>query len=93
MEEFMRVRAEIDSLIDGAKLSIQSKSLSESMEQLEKARVLIQELKRIAASEQDYIVAKREVAIAHLAINAGKIKKQPVRKSTAKEILVLPSVI
>jgi hypothetical protein len=93
MQEFLRVRVAIDTLIDGAKLSIQNKSLSESMEQLEQARTLIQELKQMSTTEQAAIVAKRETTIANLTINAGKIKKPPVKKRAAKETVVQPSAI
>ncbi|MDH4162193.1 MAG: hypothetical protein OEW15_05825 [Nitrospirota bacterium] len=93
MEEFMRVRVAIDTLIDGTKAAIQNKAQSESMAQLEQARGLIVELKQMATSEQEYMVAKRETAIAHLMLNAAKIKKQPIKKRMAKEVLVLPSVI
>jgi len=93
MEEFMRVRVAIDSLIDGTKLSIQNKSLSESMAQLEQARVLIEELKQMSTSDQAFIVAKRETTIANLTFNAGRIKKRPVKKKSAKETSVQPSVL
>ena len=53
MQNFVRTRVAIDSLIDGTKLSIQNKSISESMEQIEQARELIQKLKQMSTSDQD----------------------------------------
>ena len=85
MQEFMRVRVAIDSLIDGTKLSIQNKSLSESMEQIEQARGLIQQLRQMSTTDQAGIVAKRESTIEALMINAGKIKPKPVKKRSTKE--------
>ncbi len=79
----MRVRVTIDSLIEGAKASIQGKYLSESMEQLEQARGLVQELKQRSTSDQADIVAKRETIIANLTINAGKIKKPVIKEPRA----------
>jgi hypothetical protein len=93
MQEFLRVRVAIDSLIEGTKLSIQNKSMSESMEQLEQARGLIQELRQRSTSDQAAIVAKRETTIASLAINAGKIKKIPIKKRSTKETLVQPTAL
>jgi hypothetical protein len=88
MQEFLQTRVAIDTLIDETKISIQKKSLSESMVRIEQARGLIQKLKQISTSEQTAIVAKRESTIESLAINAGKIKRGPVRKTTVKEPLV-----
>jgi hypothetical protein len=85
MEEFRRVRVAIDSLIDEAKESIQKKSLAGSMEQLEQARGLIQELKQMSTTDQAAIVAKRETTIANLVIIAGKLKKPAIKKRSAKE--------
>jgi hypothetical protein len=85
MEEFRRVRVAIDSLIDEAKESIQKKSLAGSMEQLEQARGLIQELKQMSTTDQAAIVAKRETTIANLTIIAGKLKKPASRKPSTKE--------
>jgi hypothetical protein len=84
MQDFLRTRVAIDSLIDGAKQSIQKKSISESMEQIEQARGLIQKLKQMSTSEQTAIVVKRESTIESLAINAGKIKKGPAKKASPK---------
>jgi hypothetical protein len=88
MQEFTRVRVAIDSLIDGIKESIKSKSLSGSMEQLEKARGLIQELRQMSTTDQAAIVAKRESTIADLTDIAGKLKKPVIKKRSAKETLV-----
>ena len=87
MQEFLRIRVAIDSLIDGTKASIQKKSLSESIEQLEQARGLIQQLKQMSTSDQAAIVAKRETTIESLTINAGKIKplKGASKKGSTKE--------
>ncbi len=87
MQEFLRVRVAIDSLIDGTKLSIQNKSISESLEQLEQARGLIEQLKQLSTDDQAAFVAKRETTIANLTINAGKIKplKGTSKKRSAKE--------
>jgi hypothetical protein len=93
MQEFLRVRVAIDSLIDGAKLSIQNKLLSESMEQLEQARGLMEELKQTSRADQAAIVAKRETTIANLVINAGKIKKQPVKKRKTTETSLQPTTM
>ncbi len=90
MKEFLRIRIAIDSLIDDAKMSIQNKALTESMEQLEKARGLVQQLKERSTTEQAGIVAKRETTIADLVVNAGKIKPKTVRKRSAKEAVELP---
>ena len=84
MQEFFKIRVAIDSLIDGTKLSIQQKSISQSMEQIEKARELIQKLKQMSTSDQTAIVAKRESTIEALAVNAGKIKKGPRKKKNTK---------
>ena len=93
MQEFVRVRVAIDSLIEGAKLSIQNKSISESMGQLDQARGLIQELRQRSTIEQAAIVAKRESTIAGLAIIAGKIKPIPVKKRSMKEAVVQPTAL
>ena len=90
MQDFLRTRVAIDSLIDETKLSIQKKSLSESMEQIEQARGLIQKLKQMSTSEQTAIVAKRESTIESLAINAGKLKKPSSKKGNTKGTLVQP---
>lgn len=88
MQEFRRVRVAIDSLIDGIKESIQKKSLAESMEQLEQARGLVQELKQMSTTDQAAIVAKRETTIADLTDIAGKLKKPAIKKKGTKETLV-----
>lgn len=80
MQHFLRVRVAIDSLIEQTKLSIQKKYLAESMEQIEQARGLVQELKQLSTSNQAAIVAKRESTIEGLAVNAGKIKKGSSKK-------------
>jgi FKBP-type peptidyl-prolyl cis-trans isomerase (trigger factor) len=85
MQDFLRVRVAIDSLIDDVKLSIQQKSISDSMEQIGQARQLIQELKQMSTSDQTTIVAKRESTIEGLAVNASKIKKGPTKKKNTKE--------
>ena len=91
MQNFLRTRVAIDSLIDGTKLSIQNKSLSESMEQIEQARELIQKLKQMSTSDQTAIVARRESTIEDLAIiAANKLKKIPSKKGRTKGVLVLP---
>ena len=90
MQEFLRTRVAIDSLIDETKLSIQRKSQSESMKQIEQARGLIEKLKEMSTSEQTSIVAKRETTIESLAVNAGKLKKAPVKKTSTKETLAHP---
>ena len=87
MQEFRRVRGAIDSLIDGIKVSIKMKSYSESMEQLEQARGLVQELKQMSTADQADIVAKRETTIADLTDMAGNLKKPVVKKKSAKETL------
>jgi len=88
MQEFLRVRVAIDSLIDEIKESIKRKSLSESMEQLEQARGLIQVLKQMSTTDQAAFVAKRETTIESLKIIAGKLKKPPIKKRSTKETLV-----
>jgi hypothetical protein len=90
MQEFLRVRVAIDSLIEGTKLSIQLKSVSDSMEQIGKARLLIQELKQMSRRDQAAIVAKRESTIEDLAVIAGKIKNGPSKKGNAKGKLAPP---
>ena len=87
MQEFRRVRGAIDSLIDGTKESIKRKSRSESMEQLEQARGLVQVLKRMSVTHQAAIVAKRETTIASLTEIAGNLKKPAIKKRSAKETL------
>ena len=87
MQEFRRVRGAIDSLIDGIKESIKNKSLAGSLEQLEQARGLIQELKQMATADQAAFVAKREATIADLTEIAGKLKKPAIKKRSAKETL------
>jgi len=93
MQEFLRIRVAIDSLIDDTKLSIQNKSVSESMQQLEQARGLIRHLKQMSTSNQAGIVAKRETTVESLTINAGKIKprKTSSKKASTKETLAQPS--
>jgi len=91
MEEFLRIRVAIDSLIDGAKVSIQNKSLAECMEQLERARGLVRQLKERSTIEQAGIVAKRETTIEGLAVNAGKIKPKAVRKKSKETPLEQPA--
>jgi hypothetical protein len=88
MQAFRRVRVAIDSLIDEIKESIKGKSLSESMEQLEQARGLIQELQQMSTTDQADIVAKRETTIASLTDIAGNLKKPAVKKKSTKETLV-----
>jgi hypothetical protein len=74
-------------------LSIQNKSMSESMEQIEQARELIQKLKQMSTNDQAAIVARRESTIEDLAIiTAGKLKKGPRKKVCTKGMLVLPMV-
>jgi hypothetical protein len=91
MQNFLRTRVAIDSLIDGTKLSIQNKSISESMEKIEQARELIQKLKQMSTSDQTAIVAKRESTIEDLAIiTAGKLKKGPRKMASTKGTLVQP---
>jgi hypothetical protein len=90
MQEFLRVRVAIDSLIDDVKLSIQQKLISDSMEQIGQARQLIQELKQMSTSDQTAIVAKRESTIEGLAVNAGKIKKGPSKKGNTRGKSVQP---
>jgi hypothetical protein len=91
MQKFIRTRVAIDSLIDGTKLSIQNKSISESMEQIERMRELIQQLKQMSTSDQTAIVARRESTIEDLAIiAANKLKKAPRKKANTKGILVQP---
>ncbi len=87
MQEFTRVRAAIDALIDGTKVSIKNKSIAESMEQLEQARGLIQELRQMSTTDQADIVAKRETTIASLTEIAGNIKKPVIKKRSTKEAL------
>ena len=82
MQNFILTRVAIDSLIDGTKLSIQNKSISESMAQIEQARELIQKLKQMSTSDQTAIVARRESTIEDLAIIAAdKLKKVPLKKA------------
>ena len=88
MQEFTRVRAAIDSLIDGIKESIKRKSRSESMEQLEQARGLVQELQQMSTTDQAAIVAKRETTIASLTDIAGNLKKPAIKKRSTKVTLV-----
>ncbi len=90
MQDFLKIRVAIDSLIDETKLSIQQKSISDSMEQIERARELIQKLKQMSTSDQIAIVAKRESTIEALAVNAGKIKRGPSKKGNTKGKLVHP---
>jgi len=90
MQEFLRVRVAIDSLIDGTKLSIQQKSVCDSLGQIEQARGLVQKLKQMSTSEQASIVAKRESTIEALAVNAGKLKNGPSKKGKTKGTLVQP---
>lgn len=87
MQEFRRVRVAVDSLIDEAKESIKKKSLSECMEQLERARGLIRELQRLSTTDQAAIVAKRETTVAGLAEIAGKLKKPVIKKRRTKDTL------
>ena len=87
MQEFRRVRVAIDSLIDEAKESIQKKSLSESMEQLEQARGLIQVLKQMSTTDQADIVAKRETTVESLTDIAGNLKKPAIKKRSTKMTL------
>jgi hypothetical protein len=86
MQEFLRIRVAIDSLIDQTKLSIKEKSIPDSMQQIDQARELIQKLKQISTSDQDTIVAKRESTIEALAINAGLIKKGSSKKKTKEKV-------
>jgi len=92
MQNFVRTRAAIDSLIDETKLSIQGKSMSGSMAQIEQARELIQKLKQMSTSDQTAIVAKRESTIEGLAITAGKLKKEPRKKTSTKASLIQPEL-
>ena len=85
MQKFLRVRVAIDSLIDETKESIKMKSVAESMEKLEQARGLIQELKQMSTTEQAAIVFKREMTIAGLMDIAGNLKKPAVKKSSMKK--------
>jgi hypothetical protein len=87
MQEFRRVRVSIDSLIDEIKEKIKMKCLSESAEQLERARGLIQVLKQMSTTDQADIVAKRETTIASLTEIAGNLKKPAIKKKSKKETL------
>ena len=93
MQKFLRVRAAIDSLIDGTKESIKMKSHSESMEKLERARGLLQELKEMSTTEQAAIVFKREMTIAGLTDIAGNLKKPAVKKRGMKKTLELAATL
>jgi len=93
MQEFRRVRGAIDSLIDEIKESIKMKIVSGSMERLEQARGLIQELKQLSTAEQADIVAKRETTIASLTDMAGNLKKPVVKKRSAKAALEQTAVL
>ena len=93
MQEFLRVRVVIDSLIEETKESIKKKSLSESMAHLEQARGLIQELKQMSTIAQAAIVAKRETTIASLTDIAGKLKKPAIKKRSTKETLVQAAIL
>jgi len=84
MQNFLRTRVAIDSLIDGTKEAILNKSLSASMAQIEQARELVQKLKQMSTDEQTAIVVKRESTIEGLAIVAGKLKKEPRKKASPK---------
>ena len=88
MHYFLKTRVAIDSLIDETKLSIQKKSMSASMAQIEQARDLIRKLKQMSTRDQTAIVAKRESTIEGLAIIAGKLKKEPGKKAIPKETSV-----
>jgi hypothetical protein len=90
MQNFLRIRVAIDSLIDETKLSIQQKSVADSMGQIERARELVQKLQEMSTSDQDAIVAKRKLTIEALAANAGKLKTGPRKKGDIKGKLVLP---
>jgi hypothetical protein len=90
MQNFLRIRVAIDSLIDETKLSIQQKSVADSMEQIERARELVQKLQQLSTSDQEAIVAKRKATIEALAENAGKLKAPPRKKGDLKGKLVLP---
>jgi len=87
MQEFTRIRVAIDSLIDGIKESIKSKARTESMERLEQARGLIQELKQLSTADQAAIVAKRETTVESLTEIADKLKKPAIKKRSTKEPL------
>jgi len=93
MQEFRRVRVAIDSLIDETKESIKRKSLSESMEQLEQARGLIQVLRQMSTIDQAAIVAKRESTVASLTDIAGKLKKPALKKRNTKEPAVQVAIL
>jgi len=88
MQEFRRVRGAIDSLIDEIKESIKNKIYSESMERLEQARGLTEELKQLSTADQAAIVAKRETTIASLTDIAGNLKKPVIKKRSTKAALV-----
>jgi len=90
MQNFLRTRVAIDALIDGTKLSILSKSMTASLEQIEQARDLIQKLKQMATIDQTAIVVKRESTIEGLAIVAGKLKKEPRKKASPKVMVAQP---
>ena len=60
------------------------------MAQIEQARELVQKLKQLATSEQTAIVAKRESTIEGLAVIAGKLKKEPLKKASTKVTAVQP---
>ena len=93
MQEFIRVRGAIDSLIDETKESIKRKALSESLEKLEQARVLIEELKQMSTIDQAAIVAKRETTIVGLTDIAGKIKTPAIKKRSTKEALEQAAIL
>jgi hypothetical protein len=93
MQEFIRVRGAIDSLIDETKESIKRKALSESMEKLEQARGLIEELKQMSTTDQAAIVAKRETTIVGLTDIAGKIKTPAIKKRSTKEALEQAAIL
>jgi len=93
MQEFIRVRGAIDSLIDETKESIKRKALSESLEKLEQARVLIEELKQMSTTDQAAIVAKRETTIVGLTDIAGKIKTPAIKKRSTKEALEQAAIL
>ena len=93
MQNFLRTRVAIDSLIDATKLSILGKSSAESMAHIEQARELVQKLRQLATSDQTAIVSRRESTIEDLAIAAGKLKQVSSKKRSAKGTLVQPLAI
>jgi len=86
LEEFRKIREEIDSIIDASKVLILKETVSDSMPGIENANKLVLRLEKMAKGEiQTRIVANRVSALQSLARSINAIQVKQARKKIRPE--------